>query len=107
MGQGHYICDVLDYSTVTWWKCDDEIITKYPGYPLNVYDELECNNNNKTKSKRHDMDGSDSIVSIIYIRKIYWGLELTCLLLGCQEPKIWNIFWREKLILNHSKTGLK
>ena len=43
MDQGHYICDVLDYSTGTWWKCDDEIITKYPGYPMNVYDELECN----------------------------------------------------------------
>ena len=42
MDQGHYICDVLDYSTGTLCKCDDEIITKYPGYPMNVYDELEC-----------------------------------------------------------------
>ena len=40
MDQRHYICDVLDYSTGTWCKCDDEIITKYSGYPMNVYDEL-------------------------------------------------------------------
>ena len=23
MDQGQYICDVLYYSTGTWWKCDD------------------------------------------------------------------------------------
>ena len=40
MDQGQYICDVLDYSTGTWWKCDDEIVTKYPGYPTNVYNEV-------------------------------------------------------------------
>ena len=40
MDQGHFICDVLYYSTGTWWKCDDEIITKYPGYPMNVYNEF-------------------------------------------------------------------
>ena len=31
MDQGHYVCDVLDYNTVTWWNCDDETITQYPG----------------------------------------------------------------------------
>ena len=40
MDQGHYVCDVLDYNTGTWWNCDDEIITEYPGYPMNVYNEL-------------------------------------------------------------------
>ena len=60
MDQGHSICDLLDYSTGTWWKCDDEIITKYPGYPMDVYDELECDKKNK-KSKRRDIDGSESI----------------------------------------------
>ena len=69
MDQGHYICDVLYYITGTWWKCDDEIITKYPGYPMNVYDEIECDTKKQTKSKRQNMDGSDSIVSMIYIRK--------------------------------------
>ena len=40
MDQGQYICDILDYITGTWWKCDDEIITKNPGYPMNFYNEL-------------------------------------------------------------------
>ena len=30
---------------------------------------------NKIKSKRHDMDGSDSIVSMIYIRKNILGVR--------------------------------
>ena len=68
MDQGHYICDILDYSTGTWWKCDDETITKYLGYPMNVYNEFSSDKKDK-KGKRHDMDGSEIIVSIIYTRK--------------------------------------
>ena len=45
MDQGHHICDVLDYITGTWWKCDDEIVTKYPGYPMNVYNEVSSDKN--------------------------------------------------------------
>ena len=30
----HYVCDVLDYNTVTWWNCEDDTITPYPGYPI-------------------------------------------------------------------------
>ena len=33
MDSGHYVCDVLDYNTGTWWNCDDDTITKYSGYP--------------------------------------------------------------------------
>ena len=68
MDQGHYVCDVLDYNTGTWWKCDDEIVTKYPGYTMNVYNEVSSDTKHK-KGKRYDMNGSESIVSMIYIRK--------------------------------------
>ena len=40
MDKGHYVCDVLDYITGTWWNCNDDTITQYPEYPMNVYDEL-------------------------------------------------------------------
>ena len=40
MDKGHAVCDVLDYNTGTWWNCDDETITQYPGYPMNVYNDL-------------------------------------------------------------------
>ena len=43
LDQGQYICDVLDYNTGTWWKCDDEIVTKYPRYPINVYNKVSRN----------------------------------------------------------------
>ena len=36
MDQGHYVCGVLDYNTGTWWNYDDEKITQYPVYPMNV-----------------------------------------------------------------------
>ena len=42
--KGHYVCDVLDYSTVTWCNCDDDTITQYPGYRLNVYYYLSIDN---------------------------------------------------------------
>ena len=66
MDKGHYICDMLDYNTVIWWSCDDETITQYPGYPMNVYNDLSSD---KKKRKKISMDGSDRIVSMLYIRK--------------------------------------
>ena len=47
MDQGQYACDVLDYNTVTWWNCDDEKVTQYPGYPMNVYNDLFSDKNQK------------------------------------------------------------
>ena len=40
MDKGRYDCDVLDYSTGTWWNYDDDKINQYPGYPMNIYDDL-------------------------------------------------------------------
>ena len=65
MDQVHYVCDVLDYNTGTWWNCDDEIITQYPGYTMNEYNDLSIDKNKKRK--KISMDGSDRIVSMIYI----------------------------------------
>ena len=55
MDQGQYVCDVLDYNTGTWWNCDDENVTQYPGYPMNVYNDLSSDKNQKT-GKRHIME---------------------------------------------------
>ena len=41
---GHYVCDVLNYNTGTWWNYDDDTRTKYSGYPKNVYDTLSKEN---------------------------------------------------------------
>ena len=40
MDQVQYVCDVLEYNTGIWWNCDDEKVTQYPGYPMNVYNDL-------------------------------------------------------------------
>ena len=63
---GHCVCDVLYYNTGTWWNCDDYTITQYPGYTLNVYDDLSIDKNIYKKIKVC-MDGSDRIVSMLYI----------------------------------------
>ena len=68
MDQGHYVCDLLDYNTGTWWNCDDEKVTQYPGYPMNVYNYLSSDKKQKI-GKIQYMDVSDRIVSMIYIRK--------------------------------------
>ena len=68
MDQGHYVRDVLEYNTGTWWNCDDEIVTQYPGYPMNVYNDVSSDKKQKM-GKIQDMDRSDRIFSMIYIRK--------------------------------------
>ena len=39
MDQGHYVCDVLEYNTGTWWNCYGEKVTQYSGYTMNVYND--------------------------------------------------------------------
>ena len=36
MDQGHFVCDVLDYNTGTWWNCDDEKVTQYLNISLKL-----------------------------------------------------------------------
>ena len=67
MDKGYYVCDVLDRNTGTWRNCDDDTITQYPGYPINAYDELLIDHNEKNR-KIVCMDGSDRIVSMLYIK---------------------------------------
>ena len=50
MDNCHYVFDVLCSNTVTWWNCDDETITQYPGYPMNVYNDLSIDNNKKKEN---------------------------------------------------------
>ena len=45
MDKVHYVCDVLDYNTRTWWNCDYETITQYPVYPMNLYNDLSIDKN--------------------------------------------------------------
>ena len=47
MDQGHYVCNLLYYNTGTWWNCDDEKVSQYPGYPINVYNDLSSDKNKK------------------------------------------------------------
>ena len=59
MDKEHYICDVLYYITETWWKYDDEIVTKYSGYPMNIYNEVSSD---KKQKKVKDMIWMDQKV---------------------------------------------
>ena len=38
--KGHYVCNILDFNTVTWRNFEKDSITQYPGYPMNVYYNL-------------------------------------------------------------------
>ena len=49
MDKGYYVCDVLDYNTGTWWNCDDETITKYTGYPSNLYNDLSIDKKHRKR----------------------------------------------------------
>ena len=47
MDSGHYVCDIFDWKTETWWRCGNYIIKDYAGYPDNIYDELSNENEKK------------------------------------------------------------
>ena len=53
MDKGHYVCDILDYNTGTWWNCDDETINQYPGYPMNIYYDLSIDKKQKRGEKEY------------------------------------------------------
>ena len=36
IGSSHYCCDVLDFNTAIWWRCDDETVTELTGLTDNV-----------------------------------------------------------------------
>ena len=50
MDSDHYVCGVLDYNTGAWWNFDDDTITRYSGYPKNVYDNLSKENEQKSEN---------------------------------------------------------
>ena len=62
----HCVCGVLDYNTGAWWNFDDDTITRYSGYPKNVYDNLSKENEQKRGS--FIANGSDRIVTMLYIK---------------------------------------
>ena len=64
----HYIYDVLDYNIGKWWNYDDATITKYSEFPNNVYNNLS-NDLKHIKRKNVVLDGSDRIVSMLYVEK--------------------------------------
>ena len=50
LDKGQYVCDVLDYNIGTWWNCDDDTITQYSVYPMNLYDDLSIDKNQKMEN---------------------------------------------------------
>ena len=56
MDQRNYVCGLLDYNTGTWWNCDDEKVTQYPGYPMNVYNDLSSDKKQKKEKDKIWMD---------------------------------------------------
>ena len=48
MEKVHCVFYVLYYNTVKWWNCDDETITQYPGYPMNIYNDLSIGKKQKS-----------------------------------------------------------
>ena len=83
----HYVCDILEYNTVTWCIYDDDTITKYSVYPMNVYDNLSIDKKPK-KWKEVIMGGSDRIVSMLYIKKYILALSTYYFITGRSVSKV-------------------
>ena len=83
--KGHYVYSVLNYNTGTWWNCDDETMTQYPGYPYNVFDDLSIYK--KQKREKVCMDRLDRIVSMLYIKKDIFASRNYSLITGNSVSK--------------------
>ena len=64
----HYVYAVLDCNTGTWWNCYDGKINHYSGYTVYVYDNVS-NENEQKKGGECNMNVSDSILSMLYIKR--------------------------------------
>ena len=87
MDKVHYVCNVLYYNTGAWWNSDDETITQYLGYPMNVYDDLSIDKKQNKKGKKMCMDGSDRILYMLYIRKGILALRTYSFITGKSVSK--------------------
>ena len=94
MDKGHYICDVFDYNTETWWNCDDSKVTKYPGYPMNVYDDLSIDKKQK-KVKECVWMYQIGLCLCYILKKTFLHRASTLLLQGSQYQKRLRILRRE------------
>ena len=56
MDKGHYVYDILQQKKGTWCNCYDETINQYPGYPINLYDDLLIDKKQKKEKKCVWMD---------------------------------------------------
>ena len=90
MDKGHYVCDVLDYNTGTWWDCDDAKITQYSGYPMNVYDNLSIDNEQKKGKMLLWMD-QIGFCQCYKFKNTFLNQVPTILLQGNWYPKGWKI----------------
>ena len=84
----------------------DEIVTKYPGYPINVYNKVSSDKKYK-KGKRHDMDGSESIVSVVYIRKYILAVITYLFITGMSRTKNMEHILERKADFESFKNGAR
>ena len=85
--KGQYVCDILDYNTATWCNFDDDTITQYPGYAINVYDDLSID---KKKEKCVWMD-QIGLLPCYILKNKFLHRSPTLLLQGSQYQKILSI----------------
>ena len=62
---GHYVSDVFDGSTVTWWHCDDENIAEISDLPKGVYYR---ETHKPTKKNKDLIMGYSKLLFVVYIR---------------------------------------
>ena len=84
MDSRHYACYLFYYNTGTCCKFDDEIITNYSGYPEKW----------AKKGKDNIVNGSDRIVSMLYIEETFSHPAPTNFVLRNQYPNILKILRR-------------
>jgi ubiquitin carboxyl-terminal hydrolase 48 len=81
---GHYVANVLDWSTGVWFELNDEDVDVLADGPRAGFHPVKSNNANG-EDKRHRINGSADAYNLLYVEKTYLALQSQSDLVRCGE----------------------
>ena len=68
---GHYVAEVMDWTTGVWWECNDESVTRMVDGPSASYDPAEEDGDEGGGGRRAGVKGSSDAYNLFYVEQGY------------------------------------
>ena len=73
---GHYVAEVMDWTTGVWWECNDESVTRMPDGPSASYDPAEDGDGDDGGGGRVGVKGSSDAYNLFYVERGYLARQV-------------------------------